>query len=270
LGIWAQRWRLETPYLYYFKTHFRVVSALLVREMSTRFGNKPGGYFWAVIDPAGHIAFLTLIFMAITHKPALGTSFALFFATGYLAFQFYGAMASFMNGAIKSNRTLLNYPNVAPIDTILARYILQAGTTAVVSFLVLGLIILTLKHPPILNWWAIIEAAFAATLVALGVGLFNNVVTLKYPLYEQVFNIVTRPMFMVSGVFFLPDALPAPAHDIILLNPIVHVVMLFRKGFYPEYRAIGLDMFYLYTVAFSLIFIGMVVFTMSANVLRSR
>jgi len=258
------------PEVYYLKAHIRVVGALLVREMSTRFGSKPGGYVWAIIDPAGHIAFMSLIFMAITHTPALGKSFPLFFATGYLAFQFYAAMAGFLNGAIKANRTLLSYPNVAPIDTIVARYILQAGTTSVVSFCVLGVILLTMDQPVYLNWPAIIEAAFAATVLGLGIGIFNNVATLRFPLYEQVFNIINRPMFLISGVFFLPDALPAPIRDIVLLNPLVHVVMLFRKGFYPEYRAEMMNMTYLYSFALTILFMGLLLFTRSASVLRSR
>ncbi|MGV1948267.1 MULTISPECIES: ABC transporter permease [unclassified Agrobacterium] len=256
--------------MYYLKAHIRVVGALLVREMSTRFGSKPGGYIWAIIDPAGHIAFMSLIFMAITHTPALGKSFPLFFATGYLAFQFYAAMASFLNGAIKANRTLLSYPNVAPIDTVAARYILQAGTTSVVSFCVLGVILLTVDQPVYLNWPAIIEAAFAATMLGLGTGIFNNVAALRFPLYEQVFNIINRPMFLISGVFFLPDALPGPIRDIVLLNPLVHVVMLFRKGFYPEYRAEMMNMTYLYSFALSILFMGLLLFTRSASVLRSR
>jgi capsular polysaccharide transport system permease protein len=256
--------------VYYLKAHIRVVGALLIREMSTRFGSKPGGYIWAIIDPAGHIAFMSLIFMAITHTPALGKSFPLFFATGYLAFQFYAAMAGFLNGAIKANRTLLSYPNVAPIDTIVARYILQAGTTSVVSFCVLGVILLTMDQPVYLNWPAIIEAAFAATVLGLGIGIFNNVATLRFPLYEQVFNIINRPMFLISGVFFLPDALPAPIRDIVLLNPLVHVVMLFRKGFYPEYRAEMMNMTYLYSFALTILFMGLLLFTRSASVLRSR
>lgn len=256
--------------MYYLKAHIRVVGALLIREMSTRFGSKPGGYVWAIIDPAGHIAFMSLIFMAITHTPALGKSFVLFFATGYLAFQFYAAMAGFLNGAIKANRTLLSYPNVAPIDTIVARYILQAGTTSVVSFCVLGVILLTVDQPVYLNWPAIIEAAFAATVLGLGIGIFNNVATLRFPLYEQVFNIINRPMFLISGVFFLPDALPAPIRDIVLLNPLVHVVMLFRKGFYPEYRADMMNMAYLYSFALTILFMGLLLFTRSASVLRSR
>ena len=35
---------------YLIKTHLRVVAALLIRETSARFGNKPGGYIWALLE----------------------------------------------------------------------------------------------------------------------------------------------------------------------------------------------------------------------------
>jgi capsular polysaccharide transport system permease protein len=238
--------------------------------MSTRFGTKPGGYIWAFLDPAAHITFLSLIFMAITHRPALGESFLLFFATGYIGLQFYQGMAHYLNAAVNSNRALLSYPNVAPIDTVFARYILQLGTTALVGFCVFTGIGLSLTSPLTIQWPYIIEAAFAASLLALGNALANNVLFPKYPLYEKFYEIFTRPLFMVSGVFYLPDSLPHPGKEIILLNPVAHVVMLFRKGFYPEYRAMGFDANYLYGVALSLLFVGLLIFTSSRAVLRGR
>nr|WP_210267619.1 ABC transporter permease [Sinorhizobium sp. 7-81] len=243
---------------------------MLVREMSTRFGSKPGGYVWALLDPAAHILLMTLVFQAIARAPALGTSFALFFATGYIAFQFYQAMTSYLNSAVRANKALLSYPNVAPIDTVVARFVLQVGTTTLVGFIVLGTIVATMRGETSLHWPAIFEAVALACLCGLGVAMVNSVLFLKYPLYEQIFNIVNRPLFMISGVFFLPDSIPAPYKDLVLLNPLVHIIMGFRQGFYPEYRAIGLDMEYLYGFAFLTLFAGMLVFTLSKKALRNE
>lgn len=251
-------------------THTRVVSALLVREMEARFGNKPGGYVWAFLDPAANVALLTLIFQAIARAPPLGTSFPLFFGTGYIGFQFYQAMATYLNGAVRANKSLLNYPNVAPVDTIVARYILQLVTTVAVAVVVMSVIIATMRVPPEISWPPIIEAAFIASILGLGVGLSNNVLFIKYPLYEKVYAIISRPIYLISGVFFLPDAIPHPYKDIVLLNPLIHVTMHFRTGFYDEYRALGLDINYAYGFAFLTFFFGMVLFSMSSAVLRNE
>jgi capsular polysaccharide transport system permease protein len=252
------------------QSHSRVVAALLVREMSTRFGSKPGGYVWALLDPVAHVAFLSLIFMAIAHAPPLGTSFPLFFATGYIGFQFYQASVGYLNTAVNSNRSLLNYPNVAPIDTISARYLLQLVTTIVVGMCILWPLVASLKVQTSVNFLHLIEAALIGSVLALGVGLANNVLFLKYPLYEKVFGIVTRPLFLVSGIFFLPDSLPPSARDAVLFNPLAHVVMKFRMGFYPQYRAIGYDAGYIWTFALLMLFTGILLFTLFRRALRAR
>lgn len=260
----------KQPDLEHVVTHMRVVAALLIRETEARFGSKPGGYIWALLDPAAHVFLMTIIFQAIARAPALGASFPLFFATGYIGFQFYQATSTYLNGAVKANRPLLSYPSVAPIDTIAARYFLQLGTTVLVGIVVLGAIIAWMRVPPELAWPAIIEAALIASILGLGMGLINNVMFLRYKLYEQIFGIVNRPLFLISGVFFLPDAIPHPYREIVLFNPLVHVVMQFRVGFYSEYRALGLDLPYVYTFAFLTLFIGMVLFTASSALLRNE
>ena len=60
----------------------RVLFALVVREMSTRFGRSWGGYLWAIVEPVGGILLLTFIFSLALRKPPLGTNFALFYASG--------------------------------------------------------------------------------------------------------------------------------------------------------------------------------------------
>ncbi|MDK1389754.1 Polysialic acid transport protein KpsM [Ensifer psoraleae] len=251
-------------------THLRVVSAMIVREMSTKFGSKPGGYLWALLEPIGYIAMMTVIFGAIAHTPALGTSFILFFATGYLGYQMYQAKVMYLSSAVRANKPLLSYPNVAPIDAITARYVLQTLTTTLVSAIVFAAIFLTLPHSPELNWPRLLEAELYAGSLALGVGLFNSVMFVKYALYEQIYGILTRPMFLLCGVFFVPGDMPHPYRDILLSNPLCHVIMLFRTGFYPEYRAIGLDLPYLALCSALVFFGGMTVFTISRKTLRNE
>jgi capsular polysaccharide transport system permease protein len=249
--------------------HFRVVAALLVREMSTRFGSNPGGYIWALVDPVANIAILSALFGAIARAPALGTSFPLFFATGFLCFQYYQATVTYVNFAVRANKALLNYPNVAPIDTVMARYILQFGTTTMVSVVVLGVVLMTMRAPPSLHWPPIFEAIVLASLLGLGNGLLNNAMFTRFPIYEKLFTIINRPLYFMSGVFFLADAIPHPYREVVMMNPLVHVIMLFRQGFYPEYRAAAIDLGYLYGWVGILMFFGTVAFVMNSATMRN-
>ncbi|WP_234825872.1 ABC transporter permease [Sinorhizobium meliloti] len=232
--------------------HLRVTAALIVREMSTRFGSKPGGYLWAIFDPVAHVALMTLIFQAIARMPALGLSFPLFFASGYLPFAFYQRMSGFMAGTVKANKALFSYPIVTPFDAIVSRFILQLMTDWLVTILILVMIIELGDVTQPMNIAGMIEAAGAAALLGLGIGAINIVMFARFTLYEQIFGIVNRPLFMVSGVFFLPESLPNPFRDFLLYNPLVHVIMWFRESIYPEYRAAGLDKGYVIEFALNM------------------
>ncbi|CCM72320.1 MULTISPECIES: ABC transporter permease [Sinorhizobium] len=251
------------------KTYLRVVAAMIVREMSTRFGRKPGGYVWALLEPIVYISMMTVIFGAMARAPALGTSFVLFFATGFLGYQLYQAKVAFLSSAVKANKPLLSYPNVAPIDAVAARFILQSATTLLVSVIVLSAIFSTLPVLPEIDWINILGAEFFAGMLALGVGMFNSVMFIRFALFEKLYGIATRPLLLISGVFFLPDSIPPPFRDVLLYNPICHIIMLFRTAFYPQYRAIGLDPGYVAQVAIVIFVSGLIVFTFSRRTLRN-
>jgi len=250
--------------------HLRVTAALIVREMSTRFGSKPGGYLWAIFDPVAHVALMTLIFQAIARMPALGLSFPLFFASGYLPFAFYQRMSGFMAGTVKANKALFSYPIVTPFDAIVSRFILQLMTDTLVTILILLMIIELGGVAQSMDIGGMIGAAGAAALLGLGIGTINIVMFARFPLYEQIFGIINRPLFMISGVFFLPEALPHPFREFILFNPLANAIMWFRSSIYPEYRADGMDRGYVIEFAIVCFVSGLALLTASMRAIREE
>jgi len=73
-------------------TSTRSVLALVLREMGSTYGQSPGGYVWAIIQPIGIILILALGFSLLIKAPSLGTSFLLFYATGFLAYDLYNQL----------------------------------------------------------------------------------------------------------------------------------------------------------------------------------
>ena len=59
--------------------HSRVLIALFIREMITRYGRSIGGYAWAILEPVGWILMLSAIFSSFIRTPPLGQNFPLFF-----------------------------------------------------------------------------------------------------------------------------------------------------------------------------------------------
>jgi capsular polysaccharide transport system permease protein len=224
--------------LYYLLTHLRVVSAFTMREISTRYGRSPGGYIWAFVEPAAYIFIMSSLREALGGLPAEGDSYVLFFATGYLAYMLYNGMYHYLASSISANKSLMRYPTVAPIDAVVGRFMLQALTSAVVSTVIIAGSYLTVRHSTPIQWELVLGASAFAWLLALGVSFANIVLFVKFPIYEKLFAVVSRPLLLLSGVFIIPTDLPHPMSDILLDNPITHIVMLFRDGLDVWYLAI--------------------------------
>ena len=255
--------------LYYLKSHFRIVPALIFREMSTRYGRKPGGYIWAFLEPVSYVVMMSFLFSVIARTPSLGTSYPLFFATGRMGYGYFKGVSDYVGSAIQSNSALLRYPTVAPFDTTIARFILQTCTSILVESVIIGTILLTLRTHGAIDFQPILLAAVITAVLAFGVGLLNASLFMHFPLYEQTYKVITRPLMLVSGVFFLPDQLPEPAREVVLYNPLCHIAILVRQGFYPGYRGYGLDLEYLIICACTALFCGFTLFTVRRKYLRT-
>ncbi|MEI4484751.1 ABC transporter permease [Frigidibacter sp. MR17.14] len=215
----------------------RVILALVLREMASGFGRSPGGYLWAVAEPLGAVLLLAACFSLALHAPPLGSSFALFYASGYLPFAIFLDISGRCAQALRFSRPLFAFPVIRPLDALLARFLLAALTQLAVATLVLGGLGLTARAAadPALGRLA---AAFGLiAFLALGIGTLNCAVFLLLPLWERLWGIVTRPLFLVSTILFLPENVPEPWDFWLRLNPIVHPVAELRAGLYPFYHA---------------------------------
>lgn len=248
----------------------RVLFALLMREMTTRFGRSPMGYLWALIEPAGFIALLSLAFSQIAYSPPVGRSFPLFYATGYIAFSFYNDIAALTGRAVQVNRPLLNYPTVTALDTVLARFVLQVLTGLAVAAVVFAGILAVFADPVRLQPVPLITAFALGAGLGLGVGLVNTTLFALSKSWELVYGVVARPLFLVSAVFYTFESLPAFAREVLWWNPLIHLVGLMRAGFYPIYDDSHVSVLYVLALALGLTVGGLLLMLAFANRLAEQ
>lgn len=227
------------------RVHVRVVGALVRREMRAHFESRIG-YLWALLMPAMHLGGFMLVFTYLIkrHVP-LGTSTPLFLLTGIVPYFLYSKMATYVSGAVGSNRALLVLPPVKVSDVIVARVVLEATTYLFVGFIMffilyLGGISEAIPYDPL----AVMDACSLAICLGLGVGMINIVIVSYIPSWMTFFGMLTFPLWMFSGIWFLPEQVPQPYRDYMLYNPLMHVVLMFRKAFYWNYKAVYLDSSY--------------------------
>ena len=235
----------------------RSVAALVLREMATSYGRSPGGYIWAILEPIGGILMLSLAFSAFLRNPSLGVSFPMFYATGMLPFLMYIELQGKIASALNFSKPLLAYPTVTFLDAILGRFILGVMTKLLVSYLIFGGIMLIYETRVTLDFPHIFESFALAALLGLGLGTLTCFVFTRFPMAQQAWGILMKPIFLVSGIFYLYETIPNPYQSYLWYNPLVHVVGIMRKGFYPTYDASYASPVYVLSIALISLTLGL-------------
>ncbi|GLK65197.1 sugar ABC transporter permease [Paracoccus kondratievae] len=235
----------------------RTVTALMLREIATTYGRSVGGYIWAILEPVLGVALLSVLFSLALRSPGLGSNFPLFYATGFLPFAMFHDLSSKTAAAIRFSRPFLAYPSVTFIDALIARVVLNVLTHATVIAIVISGIYVAFQLPGPVDLAPVLEALLLLALLGMGVGTLNCFLITSFPIWERIWSIITRPLFLVSGIFFLYDLMPAKAQALLWYNPLIHCIGLMRRGFYPTYEAAYVSRTYVLTVAITLIVAGL-------------
>ncbi|PIV76806.1 MAG: sugar ABC transporter permease [Rhodobacteraceae bacterium CG17_big_fil_post_rev_8_21_14_2_50_65_11] len=238
-------------------TSLRSIGALILREMNTTYGRSPGGYLWAVLQPLGGILLMVAIFSTGFRSPPLGSNFAIFYATGLLPYFLFLDVSGKLGMSLGFSRQLLAYPRITFMDTIIARFVLNTLTQLLVSYLILYAILALFETRTTLEVDRILMGYAMAISLAIGFGVMNCFLMAKFPVWQQVWGIVTRPLVLVSGIIFLYDGIPEPYRGYLWYNPLMHVTGEMRGAFYVSYEASYVDPGYVFGLSLVLTVFGL-------------
>lgn len=215
----------------------RVISALTLRETRMTFGTSHTGYLWAIFQPLVSISFLVFLFYLIGRQVPYGASLALFFSTAILTLELHNKLSVALMRAFTSNKSLLTYPMIGETDTLFARLLLIACTFIMINVILYGgLIILGFARLPA-HPEKMLLAFSVSCFLGFGIGTINAILYQRNQSWQHVEKIFARPLFFLSGVFYIPSAMPPEAIAVLKWNPLLHLVEWTREGYYPHYKS---------------------------------
>jgi capsular polysaccharide transport system permease protein len=239
-------------------TQMRVVNALVLRETKTRYGNYKIGFLWALIEPLVGVTVFVAIFSNLRSDSPSGMPLVPFMLVGFICYGFFRDPWGSMQGAISNSRNLLTFPQVTTFDVILARGILEI----MVCFFVLGFL-LYMAH--LAGFEVRCERPLGVLIVCcllcifgLGVGfLFASLEPLIPSIKQFGSQVMSRPLYFSSGLFFTADTIPAPIREYLLYNPVLHMIELVRGEFFYEFETSYGSWSYACTWAFATFAVGL-------------
>lgn len=216
----------------------RVIWALFLREIMTRYGRHNLGFLWLFLEPMLFTLGVTALWTATKAFHGANIPIVAFAITGYSSVLLWRNMPARCIGAVQPNLSLLYHKQVKVIDIFLARLLLEAaGATTSFIVLVLFFSFIGWVSPPediltvALGWFML--AWFGASLaILLGAAAEQS------ELVDKLWHPSAYLLFPLSGAGFMVDALPQGAQDVVLLLPMVHGVEYVRHGYFgSEFHA---------------------------------
>src|SRR5215831_7384457 len=109
-------------------TQSRVVGALLIREVYTRFGRAGLGFGWIVAEPLVFAIPVLLVWSVVRHPYENGVPLVPLLWSGYLPLLLYRHVGARMLLFVRVNAGLLYHRQVTIFDIFLARFLLEVAS----------------------------------------------------------------------------------------------------------------------------------------------
>src|SRR5216117_2599539 len=107
-----------------------VIFALVLREARSRFGDRRMGASWTLIEPIVHLLILSVAFTLIRGSTVAGIDFPVFVLVGLAPFLLFRNTALRLMNSPKENRSLFAYKQIKPLDTYIARVLVEFSISA--------------------------------------------------------------------------------------------------------------------------------------------
>lgn len=234
----------------------RVIGALLIRELLTRYGRNNIGFLWLFVEPTAFILIVSIVWSRVRGGQVTDIPIVAFAITGYSTMLMWRYAVGRCLNAVKSNKSLLYHRQVRILDIYVARILLEemAMTTALI---VLSIVFYTIEWLPLpedvlqvfVGWLLLCWLTFGLALTIGGLAE-------KWEVVRRTWHPLSYILMAASGVAFTVNALPPAAQRVALWNPIINTVEYLREGWFGSAMHAHYDLGYVFACNTVLMILG--------------
>jgi|GEM_PF-865484 len=215
-----------------------LVSAIMEREIATRFAGGSLGHAWAVIIPVSWIVAITLFFRWMGRDAPIPVDLAVFMATGMVPYLIFRQIITSMMRTLKANRHLMTLGPATPEDLFTASAALEVMNAAVICSVIYMAIGFWTGFQPINDPLLAVWGLSLAIGLGIAIGRFAAVLSLLSDSAMRLVPIILRPFFWLSGIFFVAAELPSTVSGWLWFNPLFHAIEIMRSGYFAGFSSL--------------------------------
>lgn len=213
----------------------RIIWALALREVATRYGRENLGFLWVIGEPLLFCASVSVMWSVIKPNYEHGVRIVPFVVTGYMPILLVRHILAHGMYAVRINAPLLYHRQVSVLHLFFARSMVEfIGVTFAFFVIFAALAPFGLIDPPkdlalvYVGWFLLGWISFALAII------FGAIFELFEPI-DRIVQIITYILVPLSGTFYMAAWIPEQFRGYVLLLPFLNTVEMVRGGFFGEF-----------------------------------
>jgi capsular polysaccharide transport system permease protein len=212
----------------------RVIHALMIRELTTRFGRENIGFLWIMAEPLLFAGLVGIIWRLTKGPEEHGMGIIAFVATGYIPITLFRHGVSRSVAVFTANSSLLYHRQVKIVDFILVRFIIEA-LGGMMAYVFMATVLILFNEFPIpsdiglliAGWFIYAFFCFSLCLVIAPLSEVSEAM-------EKFIPVATYIMIPFSGLFYMVSWASPAVREYLLWSPFVNGMEMMRKGVWGD------------------------------------
>lgn len=239
-------------------TQYRVITALMLREVHTIYGDSKLGYLWVLVSVTFGIGVFWGMREFMHASTPNGMNVLIFLVTGFIPWNIISDSLSKCMSAVAGNKALLSFPFVTELDVMVARILVLFFTQFIVGLILIFVTFAYCEEVKVYSYAVFYLALLATFLFSLALGVLFASIEVFLPATSRIVPLIMRVLFFASGVFFSASSFSEEIASILLWNPIFQIIEFLRSSLSYGYPTTYCSWSYVYGVTLVLLAIGLI------------
>lgn len=212
----------------------RVIVALMIRELTTRFGRENIGFLWVMAEPLLFATLVGILYSYMIGNEEHGVGVIAFIASGYIPLTVMRNSFGRCVNIFVANGALLYHRQVRVLDFVIVRFMIEM-VGGMMAYLFIGTILIFFNIFPVPahvdyllgGWFLYMLFVFSVCLVIAPVSETSEVM-------EKLLPVTVYVAIPLSGTFNMVSWLTPKAREVVLWSPFVHGMEMMRYGLFGD------------------------------------
>lgn len=212
------------------RAQLRVIHALMIRELTTRFGRENIGFLWIMVEPLLFAGLVAIIWRLVKGPEEHNISVVGLVVTGYIPITLFRHGVGRSISIFVANSSLLYHRQIKIIDFVFVRFLIEfIGCMMAYVFIATILIAFDLFPVPA-DMGMFLAGWFLYGLFTLSLCFIIAPLSEKSEALEKFIPVTTYVMVPFSGLFTMNAWLTPTMRGYLIHSPFVNAMEMMRKG----------------------------------------